>query len=134
MLDVGILREEERVELLRGDLVRKVTIGDRHRVCVIRLTELLAVRFSGRAAVQVQNPVVVLDDSEPEPDLALLARNEASVGGRACPVMPIPPTSLRLSKSPIRRATGIRVLSASSTRKRGFVNIGSSIWSMMSSA
>jgi Uma2 family endonuclease len=85
MLDVGVLREGERVELLRGDLVRKVTIGDRHRMCVIRLTELLVVRFHGRAAVQVQSPVVVLDDSEPEPDVALLARNNASIGGKGTP-------------------------------------------------
>lgn len=81
MLEVGILREGERVELLRGDLVRKLTIGDRHRACVTRLTRMLVLRFEGRAVVQVQNPVVVLNDSEPEPDIALLEINEGSVGG-----------------------------------------------------
>lgn len=81
MLEAGILHEGERVELLRGDLVRKVTIGDRHRACIIRLTRMLVLGLQDRAAVQIQNPVVVLDDSEPEPDVALLAVNEGSIGG-----------------------------------------------------
>ncbi len=79
MLDVGILREGEPVELLRGDLVEKVTVKDAHRTCVNRLVRLLR-RLEDRAVIQVQNPVVVLDDSEPEPDLALLAINEGSLG------------------------------------------------------
>jgi Uma2 family endonuclease len=80
MLDAGILREGEPVELLRGDLVEKVTIGDAHRSCVNRVTRLLR-RLEDRAVVQVQNPVVVLQDSEPEPDLALLEINDGSLGG-----------------------------------------------------
>jgi len=39
-------------------------------------------RFLGRAVVQVHNPVVVLNDSEPKPDIALLRRNEAVTGKR----------------------------------------------------
>ena len=31
MAELGILREDERVELLRGQLVCKMTIGNRHR-------------------------------------------------------------------------------------------------------
>jgi Uma2 family endonuclease len=81
MLDAGILKDGERVELLRGDLVKKMTVKDPHRVCLLRLNELLVLRFAGRAVVQPRNPVVVLDDSEPEPDIALLAINEASVSG-----------------------------------------------------
>jgi Uma2 family endonuclease len=82
MGETGILGPADRVELLRGEIVKKVTIGDRHRACVNRLTEMLVLRLHGRAWVQIQNPVVVLDDSEPEPDVAVLVRNEAAVGGR----------------------------------------------------
>ena len=82
MVEAGILPEGERVELLRGDLVWKVTIGNRHRACVMRLNRMLVLAFHDRAAVQVENPVVVLDDSEPEPDLALLAINDGSIGGK----------------------------------------------------
>jgi Uma2 family endonuclease len=80
MGEAGILGPHDRVELLRGEIVKKVTIGDRHRACVNRLIRILR-RFEDRAVVQVQNPVAVLDDSEPEPDIALLEINEASVGG-----------------------------------------------------
>jgi Uma2 family endonuclease len=59
-----------------------MTTGNRHRGCVNRLTEMLGHRFYGRAHVQIQMPVVVLDDSEPEPDVALLRMNEAFSGGR----------------------------------------------------
>jgi Uma2 family endonuclease len=81
MLDVGILQEGEPVELLHGDLVQKVTINDAHRACVNRLTRALR-RLEDRAVIQVQNPVVVLDDSEPEPDVALLEINDGALGGR----------------------------------------------------
>jgi Uma2 family endonuclease len=64
----------------RGEIVKKMTIGDRHRACVNRLIRMLR-RFEDRAVIQPQSPVVVLDDSEPEPDVALLKINEASVGG-----------------------------------------------------
>jgi Uma2 family endonuclease len=82
MVEAGILPEGERVELLRGDLVWKLTIGDRHRACVMRLNRMIVLAFHDRAAVQTENPVVVLDDSEPEPDLALLAINDGSFGGK----------------------------------------------------
>jgi Uma2 family endonuclease len=82
LAEAGILGPDDRVELLRGQVVKKVTIGNRHRGCVNGLTRLLTLRFADRAYVQVQMPVVMLDDSEPEPDLSLLEMNEAYTGGR----------------------------------------------------
>lgn len=67
----GILTEDDRVELIRGEIVEKTNIGERHAACVNRLTRLLTVAVGERAQVSVQNPVRLLD-SEPEPDLALL--------------------------------------------------------------
>jgi Uma2 family endonuclease len=83
MAEAGILGPDDRVELLCGEIVRKVTIGDRHRGCVNGLTEMLTLRFHGRARVQVQMPVVLFDHSEPEPDLSLLESNEAFAGVRS---------------------------------------------------
>ena len=71
MIDAGILTENERVELIRGEIVEKMVIGPMHIACVNRLTHLLVKRLSGTVIVSVQNPIV-LADSEPEPDLALL--------------------------------------------------------------
>ncbi len=82
MAEAGIFPEREPVELLRGDLVWKLPISNLHRGCVNRLNQMLILSLHDRAAVQVQNPVVVLDDSEPEPDVALLEINDGSIGGK----------------------------------------------------
>ena len=71
MIEKGILTENDRVELIRGEIVEKIVIGPSHIACVNRLTNLLVCRLSGQTIVSVQNPIV-LTDSEPEPDLALL--------------------------------------------------------------
>ncbi len=72
MVDVGILRPEDRVELIRGEIVEMSPPGRRHIAYVNNLNQLLVLRLAGRAVVSVQNPVVVADDSEPQPDLAVL--------------------------------------------------------------
>jgi Uma2 family endonuclease len=71
---VGILKPHDRVELIRGEIVKMSPIGRRHAAFVDNLTELLVTGLSGRAIVSVQNPVVVAADSEPQPDLKLLRR------------------------------------------------------------
>jgi Uma2 family endonuclease len=71
---VGILKPADRVELIRGEIVEMSPIGPRHAAFVNNLTQLLVVRLGGRAIVSVHNPVVVADDSEPQPDLAILRR------------------------------------------------------------
>src|SRR5206468_3297312 len=71
MIDAGILHEDERVELIHGELVCSMPIGDRHAGCVNRLNRLFNQRCANSALVAVQNPVV-LTDSEPQPDIAVL--------------------------------------------------------------
>ena len=70
MIDLGILKEDARVELIRGEIVAKMSIGDAHIACVDRLNRLLVRAVSDDAIVSVQNPIR-LADSEPEPDLVL---------------------------------------------------------------
>jgi len=74
MGEVGILRREDRVELLEGQLVDMSPIGPRHAIVTENLTELLATAFAGRAGIRCQLPVVLDDGSEPQPDLALVRR------------------------------------------------------------
>lgn len=74
MAEVGILKPTDRVELIRGEIVQLSPIGPRHSAFVNNLTQLLVLRLAGRAIVSVQNPVIVDDYSEPQPDLALLRR------------------------------------------------------------
>ena len=72
MVQAGILAEDDRVELIRGEVVEMTPIGRRHAGCVDRLTRLFTSRLGDRAIVRVQNPVPVSADSEPQPDLTLL--------------------------------------------------------------
>lgn len=72
MADAGILGEDERVELIEGEIVQMAPIGPRHIGCVINATRLFITRLGDRAVVSPQNPVVIPPRSEPEPDLLLL--------------------------------------------------------------
>jgi Uma2 family endonuclease len=71
MVEFGILGEDDRVELIRGELVAKMSIGPQHAASVKRLNQLLTGLTLGRAIVGVQDPVR-LADSEPEPDISLV--------------------------------------------------------------
>jgi Uma2 family endonuclease len=72
MAEAGILAEDERVELIDGEIVEMAPIGTRHLGCVINLNRLFVTRLGDRAVVSPQNPVVILPRSEPEPDFLLL--------------------------------------------------------------
>lgn len=72
MGEVGILTEDDRVELLEGELIQMSPIGPRHAAAVRRLTRLLIRRLGTAAVVSVQNPIALDDHSEPQPDIAVL--------------------------------------------------------------
>ena len=67
----GILTERDRVELIRGEIVDKMTIGTPHFVCVNRSTRIMVRLFGDKEIVSIQNPVL-LADSAPEPDVVVL--------------------------------------------------------------
>lgn len=74
MAEVGLLSENDRVELIDGEIVEMTPIGWRHANCVNDLTMLLA-RFAGdRYVVSVQNPLTISEHAELQPDLVLLKR------------------------------------------------------------
>jgi len=75
MIDAGIFGENDAVELIRGEIVSKMPIGDRHAACVRRLNEYLVQRIGARAMFGIQDPIV-FPDSEPEPDVSVLQRRE----------------------------------------------------------
>ena len=72
MAEAGILAEDERVELIDGEIVEMAPIGTRHIGCVINATRLFITRLGDRAVISPQNPVVILPRSEPQPDVVLL--------------------------------------------------------------
>jgi len=75
MIEFGILTENDRVELIHGEIIDKALISDQHAACVKRLNRLLSRRVGDSALLSIQNPIR-LTDSEPEPDVALLQPRE----------------------------------------------------------
>lgn len=72
MAEAGILRRDERVELLNGEIWLMTAIGSKHFACVNTFNAWFVPALVGRAIVSVQNPVILSSRSAPQPDLALL--------------------------------------------------------------
>jgi Uma2 family endonuclease len=70
--EAGILGEDDRVELIDGELVRMSPVGRVHAATVRRLNRLLAAQAGDLLLVDIQNPLQLSDDTEPEPDVAVL--------------------------------------------------------------
>lgn len=72
MAQAGILTEDDRVELIQGEIVEMTPVGSKHAACVKRLNRLLSKSVGDKAIVSVQAPVALDPHSEPQPDIALL--------------------------------------------------------------
>ena len=77
MAEAGIFTENERVELLDGEIIEKTPAGNPHEANTSGSLRFLAPLFvEGRAVLRVQSHVLLDDNSRPEPDLALLKWRE----------------------------------------------------------
>jgi Uma2 family endonuclease len=72
LAEVGILKEDERVELLDGEIVLLPAIGPDHNSVVLRMNHLLVSRLGERAMVLPQGSMRLSDTSAPEPDFCVL--------------------------------------------------------------
>lgn len=69
----GVLGEDDRVELVEGEIVEMTPVGARHAASVNALARTLQRQVGDHFVVSVQNPIRLSPRSEPQPDLALLA-------------------------------------------------------------
>jgi len=81
LAEMGIVKtgdcpENERTELVRGEIVYMVAKGIRHTFCCRNLIEELPRLIRGRAKLQCQDPVFLPPDSEPEPDFTIVRDRE----------------------------------------------------------
>jgi Uma2 family endonuclease len=111
MVALGFFRGE-RLELIHGSLLRMPPIGPPHASVVSRLNRLLLPRLVDRADVRIQQPLVAHDDSEPEPDVAIvpLADYSASHPDRALLVIEVADSSIdfdRATKGPLYAASNV---------------------------
>jgi Uma2 family endonuclease len=75
MAEIGVLKPDARVELLNGEIIDMSPIGPFHGGITKYLNQKFTDASQGRWIVQVQDPVRLDDQSEPQPDLALLKRS-----------------------------------------------------------
>ncbi|HWP00396.1 MAG TPA: Uma2 family endonuclease [Methylococcus sp.] len=71
MGEAGIFSEDHRVELIEGEIIDMAPIGSRHAEAVSRLARLF-IRETA-LVVRVQDPICLPGESEPQPDLAVVA-------------------------------------------------------------
>jgi Uma2 family endonuclease len=72
LIELGFFHENERVELIRGELVQMVAKGTAHTTCCSNLIRELARLIAGKAELRCQDPINLPSGSEPEPDFAII--------------------------------------------------------------
>ena len=76
MGEAGIFNEDDRVELIDGDLIDMAPIGPRHAYTVNLLNRFFTKQVSDEKLVCIQNPVQLGSYGEPEPDVAIVVNRE----------------------------------------------------------
>ncbi|MDP9379834.1 MAG: Uma2 family endonuclease [Chloroflexota bacterium] len=116
MAEAGILSEDDRVELIAGEIVQLSPIGKYHAACVKRLNRQLGLQLGDEVVIGIQDPVALGDDLAPQPDVSVLrAREDYYAEGLPSPedillVMEVADTSLaydRQVKLPLYARAGV---------------------------
>ncbi len=76
MGEIGIFTEDDRVELIDGEVIVMSPIGPRHTSLVKRLNALLSRQLGDSVIISVQDPIQLTDYTEPLPDLAVLRHRD----------------------------------------------------------
>ncbi len=86
MTTEGIIKPDEKVELIRGEIIKMSPMGTRQAAGIYRLTQLFYRKFGDLILLGVQNPIRLNNNSQPEPDLSLLIpRSDFYVAAYPCP-------------------------------------------------
>ena len=116
MGDAGIFCEDDRVELIQGDVHEMTPIDPTHAGIVDDLTELLVTRLPGKAKVRIQNPIRLGRHDELQPEVVVAQPRADHFTGRhpggdeVLLVIEVADSSLRFdreSKLPLDAGAGI---------------------------
>ncbi len=72
LAELGFFHEDDRVELIRGEIIQMAAKGTPHTTCCSNLLEELAILVAGKAKVRCQDPIILPSSSEPEPDFVIV--------------------------------------------------------------
>ncbi|MEH2122182.1 Uma2 family endonuclease [Nostoc sp.] len=70
--ELGFFHEDERIELINGEIIQMVAKGTAHETCLRNLLRELPKLVGDRATLQSQAPIALPPNSEPEPDFAIV--------------------------------------------------------------
>jgi len=87
LIEIGVFRVDEPVELLGGQLIVSEPEGSAHYTAVLLAEEALRAALGAGWLVRTQGPIALDDESEPEPDIAAVP-GRARDYSRAHPVRP----------------------------------------------
>ena len=88
-VEAGVFGPDDRIELIEGQLLAMNPQGSRHAAIVGQAGDVLRDVFGADCSIRTQCPLAAGDDSEPEPDIAV-------VPGRARNYLDAHPTSALL--------------------------------------
>jgi Uma2 family endonuclease len=74
MAESGLLNENDRIELIEGELLDMPPIGSKHANWVANLAEAITLQANREYKISIQNPVVLGPRNEPQPDVMLLKK------------------------------------------------------------
>jgi Uma2 family endonuclease len=116
MIESGIIREGERVELILGQIFTMAAKGTRHTVSTTKLLKELLGLVADRAVVRCQDPITLPNNSEPEPDIAIVKlRSDDYINSHPSPadiilVIEVTDSTIKFdreTKAPLYAAAGI---------------------------
>ncbi len=81
LAETGFLSEDDRVELIEGEVIQMSPIGMVHNACLSRSNRKFIQKIGDRAIVYIQNSIIILDH-EPLPDIAILKPNPTDYADR----------------------------------------------------
>jgi Uma2 family endonuclease len=98
MIEAGVFGPEDRLELLNGEIIDMAPQRSRHATAVTLLGDALRAVFGRGVIIRVQLPFSLNADSQPEPDVAVVAGNPRDYRdahpGRALLICEVSDTSL----------------------------------------
>jgi Uma2 family endonuclease len=71
--DMGAFGSDEKLELIEGEIIRKMTQREPHAWAIQAVTEVLRNVFAQGYSVRIQLPLVFAPNSKPEPDIAVVS-------------------------------------------------------------
>ncbi|OIP68515.1 MAG: hypothetical protein AUK43_15770 [Oscillatoriales cyanobacterium CG2_30_40_61] len=76
LTELGFFQENDRIELIRGEMIEMAAKGTSHSVCETRLERELYKLIGERATLRGQQPIILSSYSEPEPDRVIVKNRE----------------------------------------------------------